>query len=84
MPVSPTQPDTFITEFFTLLKDSVRAWITTNKESIVMGDVNVSNSLESYVNYINYSLRDEYCRRRSEGERAETVIASLITLPHTL
>ncbi|WP_289736077.1 hypothetical protein [Paramuribaculum intestinale] len=81
MPVSPTQPDTFITEFFTLLKDSVRAWITTNKESIVMGDVNVSNSLESYVNYINYSLRDEYCRRRSEGERAETVIASLITLP---
>lgn len=81
MPVTTPHPDTFITEFFTLLKDSVRAWITTHKESMVMGDVNVSGSLESYVNYSNYSLRDEYCRRRSEGERAETVIASLITLP---
>ena len=81
MLVITPHPDTFITEFFTLLKDSVRAWITTHKESMVMGDVNVSGSLESYVNYSNYSLRDEYCRRRSEGERAETVIASLITLP---
>ncbi|WP_305298596.1 hypothetical protein, partial [Paramuribaculum intestinale] len=81
MLVITPHPDTFITEFFTLLKDSVRAWITTHKESMVMGDVNVSGSLESYVNYSNYSLRDEYCRIRSEGERAETVIASLITLP---
>lgn len=74
-------PDAYITEFFTLLKDSVSAWITTYKDFMVMGDVNVSGSLESYVNYSNYPLRDEYCRRRSDGEQPDRLIASMIALP---
>ena len=81
MSQTSNHPDAYITEFFTLLKDSVNTWSKTNKDYMVMGDVNVSGSLESYVNYSNYSLRDEYCRRRSDGERPDRLITSMLVLP---
>lgn len=72
----------YITEFYSTLQSRVFTWVEELGMYSSVGPFNVSHTFGCYVNFLNYHLRDEYCRLRHEGLSAEKTLDLLLTLPN--
>ena len=73
--------DYYLYEFFSVLEMKVRKWIHLINKYIQMESINLAPTLESYVNYLHFRLRDDYCLLRQNGLSKDAAIEILIKLP---
>ena len=75
------QPDYYISEFFLMLEKKIAEWADCLGKHTYLGDTDLRNPLESFVNYAYYPIRNEYCRLRCDGMSPQSALSLLVKLP---